>query len=103
MERLFAFLMRSWKGGEMSVGALLRTWGAGGFCKPEMHFLDFFSGLGVWDFGGLVVCTVGGFGGREGGGERRGGFKGGRGGGERRGGFKGRGRGGWTLEDEIRG
>lgn len=34
------------------------------------------------ELGGLVVCTVGGFGGGEEGGERRGGFKGGeRGGG----------------------
>lgn len=54
--------------------------GSRGVCKPEMHFLDFFLGLGVREFGGLVVCTVGGFWGREGGGERRGGFKGGEGG-----------------------
>lgn len=44
----------------MCVGALLRTWGAGGGCKPEVHFLDFFLGLGVREFGGLVVCIVGG-------------------------------------------
>ncbi len=40
MERLEC---TSWEGGEMAVGALLRTWGAGGGCKPEMQLFGFFS------------------------------------------------------------
>jgi len=48
----------SWKGGEMAVGALLRTWGAGGGCKPEMQLFGFFSrarSVGFWWVGG-VYC-----------------------------------------------
>ncbi len=71
MERLECM---SWEGGEMAVGALLRTWGAGGGCKPEMQLFGFFSrarSAGTWWVGG-VYCW--GFWGGGGGGRAKRGF-----------------------------